>query len=296
VQSAIAYLSYMKRASEISPAFVDGASVAKQVKVGAAYEARQFEEGAIAAAAIAALQEPAFIQGVRDAAGADPARTEAIASSLLADPNAALALPGAERAAARAGAALRSQGDRLLSAGQRVKQAAYDVQHDAWSKADVPQPQARLANAKVLSTTRAAPGPEETQSLLRLVLAEQSDAVEPASASPVVARGVALAALAVLGRAGQAQARDLAGLLTEERGGECLKMAKLNLFQCLAVAGPHYEDIFCLGQHAMMDTAQCVIKASGAPSAALTAQLDRPMAATPAPVSAWVERSEPAGR
>jgi len=24
-----------------------------------------------------------------------------------------------------------------------------------------------------------------------------------------------------------------------------MKMAKLNLYQCLAVAGPHYEDVFC---------------------------------------------------
>ena len=42
-------------------------------------------------------------------------------------------------------------------------------------------------------------------------------------------------------------------------------MGKLNLYQCLAVAKPHYEDVFCLGQHILIDTGQCVIKASGAP-------------------------------
>jgi hypothetical protein len=42
-----------------------------------------------------------------------------------------------------------------------------------------------------------------------------------------------------------------------------MKMAKLNLYQCLAVAGPHYEDVFCLGQHALSDTAQCVNDAVG---------------------------------
>jgi len=30
------------------------------------------------------------------------------------------------------------------------------------------------------------------------------------------------------------------------------------------VAKPHYEDVFCLGQHIMIDTGACVIKASGA--------------------------------
>ena len=28
------------------------------------------------------------------------------------------------------------------------------------------------------------------------------------------------------------------------------------------MAGPHYEDIFCLGQHALMDTGECVAKAA----------------------------------
>jgi hypothetical protein len=42
-------------------------------------------------------------------------------------------------------------------------------------------------------------------------------------------------------------------------------MAKLNLYQCLAVSRPHYEDVFCLGQHIMMDTGRCMIKAAGLP-------------------------------
>ena len=44
----------------------------------------------------------------------------------------------------------------------------------------------------------------------------------------------------------------------------------LNLYQCLAVSKPHYEDIFCLGQHVMLDTGQCVMIAAGAPPPAYT--------------------------
>jgi hypothetical protein len=44
-------------------------------------------------------------------------------------------------------------------------------------------------------------------------------------------------------------------------------MAKLNLYQCLASAGPQYEDIYCLGQHAMIDPGQCVADAAHAPAA-----------------------------
>jgi hypothetical protein len=61
----------------------------------------------------------------------------------------------------------------------------------------------------------------------------------------------------VLGEAGQARS-----LMSEPRSGSCIRLAKLNLFQCLATAGPHYEDIFCLGQHAMIDPGQCVVDAT----------------------------------
>ena len=297
VESASAYLAYMHKASAISAAFTDGAGVAKEVKTGAAYEPIQFEEGAIAYAAIVALQEPAFVEGVRAAAGGDADRTQQIAAGLMANPSSAITFPGADAAAARASAALRRQGDHLMEAGVKVKQSAYDVQHSEWSKGDVLNPEVRLAGAKTLSATRLTPARDETDKLLKLVLAEQGAPATPGegAASPVVGRGLALAALAVLGQAGEGSAEKLHPLLAEEKGGTCLKMAKLNLFQCLAVAGPHYEDIFCLGQHAMMDTAQCVIAASGVSRPVMTAaaKVEAPAQVataevTPAPQDYWV--------
>jgi hypothetical protein len=302
VESASAYLAYMHKASQISAAFTDGAGVAKEVKTGAAYEPKQFEEGAIAYAAIVALQEPAFIEGVRQAGGGDPDRAAQIAASLTANPASAATFLGADAAAARASAALRRQGDMLMEAGVKVKQSAYDVQHAAWSKGDVLNPETRLAGAKTLSATRLTPQPEETDKLLKLVLAEQGAAAYPGegAVSPVVSRGLALAAMAVLGQAGEGAADRLQPLMAEEKGGECLHMAKLNLFQCLAVAGPHYEDIFCLGQHAMMDTAQCVIAASGVSHPVMTASaavVAPPAPAAPvtaAPQDYWVPLGAPA--
>jgi hypothetical protein len=70
-----------------------------------------------------------------------------------------------------------------------------------------------------------------------------------------------LAALAVLGEEGKARS-----LMSEPRSGSCLRLAKLNLYQCLASAGPNYEDIYCLGQHAMIDPGQCVVEATRAPA------------------------------
>ena len=59
----------------------------------------------------------------------------------------------------------------------------------------------------------------------------------------------------------EAQGRSLT---SEPRSAMCVRMAKLNYHQCLASAGPHYEDIYCLGQHAMIDPGQCVIEATQA--------------------------------
>ena len=78
-------------------------------------------------------------------------------------------------------------------------------------------------------------------------------------ASPLVTHGMALAALSLLGQEG----RDRS-LLGDVRTGSCLRLAKLNYHQCLASAGPHYEEIYCLGQHAMIDPGQCVIEATQA--------------------------------
>ena len=52
--------------------------------------------------------------------------------------------------------------------------------------------------------------------------------------------------------------------MTDPAADSCLNMSKLNLYQCLAVAKPHYEDVFCLGQHILLDTGACLIRASGA--------------------------------
>ena len=78
-------------------------------------------------------------------------------------------------------------------------------------------------------------------------------------------RAVALAALAVLGEVREGHDDQALALMSDTATHRCLTMAKLNLYQCLAVAGPHYEDVFCMGQHAIKDTGQCLIEAAGAP-------------------------------
>lgn len=244
-RQAAAFESFMRRASQIDAGFSGPGEVAKALQVGAAHDPQELQAGMIAYVAVAALQEPRFVAGVQKAGRGSLAR------DLAANPQVAMSLPGADAAAARAGGALASQGAALAQDGQKVKKAAYSIQHQGWSKARVPNALARLARVKAISGAGYQPQAGDQAQLYRAV--NDAGRRGGAASSPVVQRGVALAALSVLGEEARGRA-----LMSEPKSGLCLKMAKLNLYQCLASAGPHYEDVYCLAQHAMLEPASCV--------------------------------------
>ena len=241
---ASAFEAYTRRASAIDAAFSGPAEIRSGLIAGAGYEPRQLENGMIAYAAMAAMQEPAFVAGVK-------ARGPALARQFAANPDAALSLPGAPAAAARANAALARRGEALAEAGARVKKASYSVQHQAWSRARLSNGPQRLAAVKAAASYRAEGG---DRAQLAVAVAEGG---RRGGASPVISRGVAVAALTVLGQDGAARS-----LMSEPRSSDCLRRAKLNYHQCLAAAGTHYEDIYCLGVHAMTDPGQCMVEAT----------------------------------
>ena len=263
VSAATAFQSYMKDAASIGQ-FPDSASVAQSVRRGVSYQPAQLEEGMIAYGAITALQDEGFVDGVERAAGRGEER-QAFAERLVEDPFEATRIEGAAGAARRIEAALSARAAPLVSAGAAVKSAAYSVQHQAWSREMVEDAQGRLAEVKRLSASAFQPSEEDDQALVRTV-AEMNPQVAvndaPAGITALEAKALALAAEAVLGRAHGSDRARLSPLLTETSSAQCLRMAKLNLYQCMAVAGPQYEDIFCLGQHAMADTGQCVVYAA----------------------------------
>jgi hypothetical protein len=144
------------------------------------------------------------------------------------------------------------------------------VQRAAWSKAEVPGREGRLALAKQLSST-ASPG--ETAETARLQLAVTGstplgltgEATSPPY-TPLVIRSLAVAALAALGYADENSMAQVTPMLDDPRGSKCFSLSKLNLYQCLAVSKPHYEDVFCLGQHVLMDTGACLMQGAGVAS------------------------------
>jgi hypothetical protein len=266
VAEAAAYQDYMRRAMVIAPTFADADGVARSLRIGAAYQPEQFLRGEMAYAAIAALQDATFVAAVR-AHGDTPEARYQVIRRIYADPANVFAFQGAEGAAGMAREALAGDGMRLFNAGQAVKQAAYDIQRQPWSLQEVADRDGRLESIKALATAPMPATLDETGSLQRAVTGEAPLGLAPDPASPpyspVIVRAVALAALAAIGQAGDDQADNLTWLVEDYYTAHCLAEAKLALHECLAVAKPNYEDIFCLGQHAMHDTGACVVKGAG---------------------------------
>jgi len=277
IDAAGAFDGYMRRAGAIKPSFSSGATVAHAVALGSVYEPSQLQQGAIAYAALVALQDADFVQAVHDA-GADPVTRDAFASRLVDQPESVLAAGAARKAAARVSAVLAHMGAQLFVAGAAVKQASYDIQSQDWSRGAIVGPDEHLARIKAQSAMPISLQTADQAHLLGSLAVYRSAELRPAeaeAASAAVTRGMALAALAVLGRAGDDQTQRIDALLNDPLDAQCLKLAKLNEMQCLAVAGPHYENLFCLGNHGMMETGRCVVSAAGGSQDALLAETDR---------------------
>jgi hypothetical protein len=281
LQDASAFRAYTKHAEALTAGFTNGEGVEQELAVGAAYEPQQLSRGAIAYAALLALQDPTFVAAVKPYA-LDPAGRHELAQKLVADPRYVIAFKGADSAAGMIVATMGAETGRMKAAAAEIKQSAYSVQHSAWSKTKVLNPASRLASTKTASEAVMASDNDDmaqlkisetgaTDAQAAQVLAVKGVAIQ-GPYQPVVERGLALAAVAILGEAGDDNAANVSALTTEQTSHACLRMSKLNLYQCLAVAVPWYEDIFCLGEHALAETASCVAKEAGSPDQLQLAQ------------------------
>ena len=265
-EAAAIYLAYMNDTAAIGSAFEDGSAVRGSLLRASAYEPVQLSRGMVAYAAVVALQSPEFVNGVRGLA-ADPAARDQILRQLVADPAYAVQLPGAPQAAGLIAAQIQGHGQSMFSAGSAVKQTAYDIQRQRWSSQHVTDRESRLEQVRVLGVTPLNPDYSRSATLQQAAQSGQGLQLPAAEATPpytqAVVRGLALAAIAALGQAGDENRNITDSLLNEPVSADCLSFTRLMILQCLAASRPHYEEIFCLGQHLMMDTAQCVIDSAG---------------------------------
>jgi hypothetical protein len=272
VSAATAFEHFMRSAVRLDGGFTSGEAVAQGLKTAAAYEPTQLQEGMIAYGAIAALRDNRFVEGVEQAGRAE-GRYE-LADRLVEDPFAVRRIDGAASAAGRVAAGLTSTSAPLLAAGAHVTAQAYSVQANAWSQRTAGDAGARLAEVKSLSSMRAEPSLADDDAMVAELGGLDARAADGASAgiTAIEAKALALAAESVLGRAHGRDRDRLTPLFAETETTRCLRLAKLNLYQCTAVAGPEYEHMYCIGRHALTETGECVAAAArgGAISMAAT--------------------------
>ena len=269
IDTASAYATYMQSASGIASKFVDGPSVLSALRLGAHSEQHQMQQGMVAYAAIVALQDPTFVAAVRGFASHASTR-DAMVRYILADPNYVTTLGGHDSAAGLIIATLNSQGAQLQAAGEAVsKESLYIQLKAAWSKKPATDQPGTLLAVKQLSASTISADPNTRNQLAQASTGAQAMTLAQGAAQPpysqAVVRGMAIAALAILGKAGDDNLDYLHPLLVNDGDGFCFNMTKLNLYQCLSVARPYYEDMYCLGLHAMADTGRCVMSSVGPP-------------------------------
>ena len=124
-----------------------------------------------------------------------------------------------------------------------------------------------LEGAKTRSAVEMLPSAEDATLLFPAAHAGSGLDLAPIKLQPPCTRPVinslAIAALAALGAGGEDFRTYTDALVVETNSEFCFNMSKLNLFQCLAAARPHYEDIFCIGQHIVSDLATCTAQNVG---------------------------------
>lgn len=277
IADAAAYDGYIAHVTATSPVFTDGASVADALLSSASYQPRALIRGAVAYGAVAALGSSDFVASLR-AVGASSENRRLMVNYILSDPTYAFKFKGSDKAAGLVKEALGAAALRLFATGKTIKQSAYAIQHQTWSRGEISNRSGRLAAVEAAETNGLPAAADRVGIIDRAAReAQPLDLTAPPAKppyTPLVAQALQLAAIAAIGEANDNTYDRLSALTQESNTDTCLHMAKLNLYQCLAVAKPHYEDVFCMGQHAMIDTGRCIARNAG---------LDLPIDASPAP-------------
>ncbi|WP_298747753.1 hypothetical protein [uncultured Brevundimonas sp.] len=302
--AAAVYMAFSRDMAALEGGFTDPEQIQAALRRGAAYDPGQISRGLVAYASILALQSPEFVSGVRSLAD-DQATREGLVARIVADPRHASTLPGADAAAGLVMATLSADINALARAANSIENDAYAIQapydpRRSWGVAEVWGREARLEVAKVRSAQIMQPAADEASRLFEA--AHSGGGALPVSGAPrkppyppAVVNGLALAALAALGYAGENARANTDALQFDRVSQGCLTMSKLNLFQCLAASRPNYEDMFCLGRHIVRDLATCS-RGAAMPAPIVTVSDVVPVEAAPAePVVITVAPPAPAG-
>lgn len=280
---AVNYVALREDVAAIEATPFDSAATTREAhKRLSAHAAKDISSGWVAYAALVAASTPEFAQALQK----DMKKSErglkgrdAFLARLSADPSYARKLKGADAAAARVLEMTAQDSLRLARLGEAFKSQAYAMQKTAWGKQRIAASSERLSEAEAYARTRApAPAPalpvSRNGAVTAPVLASASGAWAPDwGAAGAAGVNSEPNAQVIMDRVLNLAARYSVGAMNEkivdvyaknDRADQCLSMATLTLRQCIAATRTPYEEAFCLGEHALIDTASCVGWVAGA--------------------------------
>lgn len=279
------YVRFREDVSAIEATPFDSAKTTREAhKRLSAHKSAELSSGWVAYAALVAASTPDFVAALQK----DMKKSErglkgrdAFLARLAADPSYARKLKGANAAADRVLAMTAQDAHRFAALGEAFKSQAYAMQKTSWGKSRIAASSARLTEAEDYARARGpATAPALPVSTDNGVAAPVLASLEASWAPDWGEQGAAgdnnePNAQVIMDRVLNLAARYAVGSMNEkivevyaknDRADQCLSMAALTLRQCIAATRTPYEEAFCLGEHALIDTADCVGWVAGANS------------------------------
>lgn len=278
-RTAAGYVSFREDVAAIEATPFNSAEITREAhRRLSAHKADELSAGWVAYAALVAADTPAFREALeREVSSKKKVNgmtgSDAFFAKLASDPSYPRQLKGADEAMARVLAMTTHDAARFTALGEAFKQQAYAMQKTSWGKSKIPASSVRLSDADSYAKSRpAATAPVFASVTERGVtapsLASANAAWNPEwgkeagsgrmtepNAQVIMNRVMNLAArYAVSG----VNNKTVAVYAKNDKSNSCLSFASLTLKQCIAATRAPYEEAFCLGEHALNDTASCI--------------------------------------
>jgi len=278
-RAAADYVSFREDVAAIEATPFNSAETTREAhRRLSAHKSENLSSGWVAYAALVAADTPAFREAlekevaskkkVNGMTGAD-----AFFAKLAADPAYPRQLKGADEAMSRVLAMTTHDAARFTALGEAFKEQAYAMQKTSWGKAKIPASSARLSDAESYARSRpSATAPTLASTTEKGVtapsLASANAAWNPEwgkdagsgrmtepNAQVIMNRVMNLAARYAVSGVNE---KTVAVYAKNDKSNSCLSFAALTLKQCIAATRAPYEEAFCLGEHALNDTASCI--------------------------------------
>jgi len=251
------------------------------------YDEDRLSNAQVAYTALVASQHAQFIDSIR--AVADYYGMDTALQGFLNDPAYAIGFQGADAASDTVMGAIAEDVGSIRTVGGRYRQAAYDLQAQAWAQTRARDRDTRLraletaADRLSVNFSLADQATEREMGSAAALFAEATGRQRPQldlsvhvgeeQMTPDERRVGRILAVAALQSIESGDMGALNALLADPGVERCVNWARLHLAQCVAAGHFKYEDSFCIAEHALNDIAQCLSATRAAPSAgALTAQ------------------------